>query len=300
MFKNKTIKLFLILGVIFFSLVGVVGCSNPTGSDNVNATYIRTHFEDDEGNGEFKVVNNHIDLVSLLEDDAPEKYNDNFFETKSLLVFKIVESSGGNKSEIESYEIIDKTLNVYVKTKLYGDTCDMGYWWFILELSNEEVETFENVNIFKNGEEIVSGEKQNISNNLNYYTSYSFCNIINWPFFIGEEYNLAFGERRYHFVLSFQDLDDIFYTSTGINTLNYFSDSLFEENIVLCIVRDETGGTADVKYYDFEVNGLELSIEEKLVGGGAEVVSRYLDFVIIPKSEIPNGELNLGLEYYWD
>ena len=99
--------------------------------------------------------------------------------------------------------------------------------------------------------------------------------------------------------MSFQDLDDIFYTSTGINTLNYFSDILFEENVVLCIVRDETGGTADVKYYDFEVNGLELSIEEELVGGGAEVVSRYLDFVIIPKSEIPNGELNFGLEYYW-
>ena len=42
MFKNKTVKLFLILGVILFSLVGVVGCTNPTGSDNVNATYIKT------------------------------------------------------------------------------------------------------------------------------------------------------------------------------------------------------------------------------------------------------------------
>lgn len=236
----------------------------------------------------------------LLENNIPEKYDDKFFETKSLLVFKIVESSGGNKSEIESYIINDKILNVYVKTKQYGDTTDMGYWWFILELNKKEVETFENVKIFKNSEEIMSGGKQNISNNLSYYTSYSFSNIINWPFFIGEEYNLVFGERRYHFVLSFQDLDDIFYTSTGINTLNYFSDILFEENVVLCIVRDETSGTADVKYYDFEVNGLELSIEEELVGCGAEVVSRYLDFVIIPKSEIPNGELNLGLEYYWD
>lgn len=168
MFKNKAIKLFLILGMILFSLVGVVGCSNPTGSDNVNATYIRTHFEDDEGNCEFKVVNNHFDLVSLLEDDAPEKYDDNFFETKSLLVFKIVESSGGNKSEIESYEIIDKTLNAYVKTKQYGETCDMGYWWFILELSKEEVETFENVNIFKNGDEIMNCEKQIIQDYIRY------------------------------------------------------------------------------------------------------------------------------------
>ena len=168
MFKNKTIKLFLILGVILFSLVGVVGCSNPTGSDNVNATYIRTHFEDDEGNCEFKVVNNHIDLVSLLEDDAPEKYDDNFFETKSLLVFKIVESSGGNKSEIESYEIIDKTLNVYVKTKQYGETCDMGYWVFILELSKDEVNKFDGIRIFKDGEEIMSNEKKLILDYIEY------------------------------------------------------------------------------------------------------------------------------------
>ena len=300
MFKNKTIKLFLIFGMILFSLVGVVGCTNPTGSDNVNATYINTYIEIDEGNNQFVVVNNHMDLLTLLEHNTPEKYNEDFFKTKSLLVFEIFEESGGNRSEIESYEIIDKTLNVYVETKQYGDTTDIGIWCFILELGKEEVETFENVKIFKNGEEIMSGEKQNISNNLSYYTSYSFSNIINWPFFIGEEYNLAFGERRYHFVLSFQDLDDIFHPSTGINTLDYFSDNLFEDNVVLCIVRDETGGTADVKYYDFEVNGLELSIEEELVGGGAEVVSRYLDFVIIPKSEIPNGELNLGLEYYWD
>lgn len=33
MFKNKTIKLFLILGVILFSLVGVVGCSDVTKND---------------------------------------------------------------------------------------------------------------------------------------------------------------------------------------------------------------------------------------------------------------------------
>lgn len=156
MFKNKAIKLFLILGVILFSLVGVVGCSNPTGSNSINATYIGTYFEDDNIDGQFKVVNNHIDLVTLLENDTPEKYNDNFFETKSLLVFKIVESSSGNKSEIESYTINDKTLNVYVKTKQNGDVCEEGHWWFILELSKDEVGNFDNVKIFKNGEEIMN------------------------------------------------------------------------------------------------------------------------------------------------
>ena len=300
MFKNKTIKLFLILGVILFSLVGVVGCTNPNGSNNVNATYINTKVEIDEGNNQFVVVNNHMDLLTLLENNTPEKYNEYFFKTKSLLVFEILEESGGNRSEIEFYEIMDTTLNVYVKTKQYGITEDVGCWVFILELGKEEIETFENVKIFKNGEEIMSGEKQNDTNNISYYTSYSFKNIIKWPYFIGDEYNLAVGERRYYFVLSFQKLDDIFHTSTGLNTLDYFNDSLFEDNVVLCIARDETGGTADVKYFDFEVKGLKLSIKEKVVGGGAEDVSRYLDFVIIPKIEIPNGELNLGLEYYWD
>ena len=162
MFKNKTIKLFLMLGVILFSLIGVVGCNNPSVSVNVNATYIRTHFEDDEGNGKFTIVNNHIDLVSLLENDTPEKYNEDFFETKSLLFFKIVESSSGNISEIESYEIIDKTLNIYVKTKQYGDTYGMGCWWFILELSKEDVEKFDNVKIFKNGEKIMDENRLTI------------------------------------------------------------------------------------------------------------------------------------------
>ncbi len=168
MLKSKFTKLFLILGVILFSLVGVVGCSNPTGSNSINATYIGTYFEDDNIDGQFKVVNNHIDLVTLLENDTPEKYNDDFFETKSLLVFKIVESSGGNKSEIESYEIIDNTLNVYVKTKQYENTDDVGYWWFILELSKDEVGNFDNVKIFKNGEEIMNGNKSTILSKMYY------------------------------------------------------------------------------------------------------------------------------------
>ena len=36
MFKNKTIKLFLILGVILFSLVGFIGCSDKESKINVN------------------------------------------------------------------------------------------------------------------------------------------------------------------------------------------------------------------------------------------------------------------------
>ena len=168
MFKRKTIKLFLILGVILFSLVGVVGCSNPTGSDNVNATYIEMSYPEDAVDNEFTLVNNHLDLLILLKNNAPEKYNESFFETKSLLIFKITEPSGGNKSEIESYEIIDKTLNVYVKTKQYGITEDVGCWVFILELSKDEINKFDGIRIFKDGEEIMSNEKKLILDYIEY------------------------------------------------------------------------------------------------------------------------------------
>ena len=300
MFKNKTIKLFLMLGVILFSLIGVVGCSNPTVSVNVNATYIRTHFEDDEGNSKFTIVNNHIDLVSLLENDTPEKYNEDFFETKFLLFFKIVESSDGNKSEIESYIINDKTLNVYVKTKQYGDTADMECWWFILELKNNEFDNYGIIKIFKNGNEIIKDTKSNSLNQTIYYQSYSFDEVGVWPDFIGNEYNLSFKERRYHFILSFDELVAIFEKSIGSNIDNYFNSNIFDANVILCVVRDETSGTANIKYSNFRVNDSKFSIKENFIYGGALVVSRYLDFVIIPKKLFINGNYNLQYYQYYN
>lgn len=182
MFKNKAIKLFLILGMILFSLVGVVGCSNPTGSDNVIATYIEMSYPEDSVDNEFTLVNNHLDLLTLLKNDTPEKFTDSFFETKSLLIFKITEPSGGNKSEIESYEIIDKTLNVYVKTKQYGITEDVGCWVFILELSKDEVNKFDGIRIFKDGEEIMSEttiKTNHLTDEISKYIKTIYVNKIN-------------------------------------------------------------------------------------------------------------------------
>lgn len=170
MFKNKTIKFFIILSVIIFSIVGVIGCSNPTDNDNVNvnATYIEMSSLEDAIDDEFTLVNNYLDLLKILNNDIPEKYNDDFFKTKSLFIFKITEPSGGNKSEIESYEIIDKTLSIYVKTKQYGITEDVGCWVFILELSKDEVNKFKGIRIFKDGEEIMNNEKKLILDYIKY------------------------------------------------------------------------------------------------------------------------------------
>ena len=149
MLKDRTtFRLFVLLGVMLFTLVALVGCYNPDDNE-VNATYIQT-LEAANADAPFKVVKNRSDLVALLKDDAPAKYDADFFATKSLLVFAIVEPSSGNRSEIESYTIEDKTLNVYIETKQYGTDIAFGHWWFLLELSKAEVRAFKNVEVIKN------------------------------------------------------------------------------------------------------------------------------------------------------
>ena len=295
MFKIKKVKLYLILSMIFFSLVEIAGCSNSI--DNKTLYIEKSHnFPAYFYDGQFNIVNNRTDLASLILKPIPKKYNDGFFKKKSLLVIFNIESSSENSGVIKNYTISDKTLSVYIETKQNVSKDMPTCWWYILELNNKEIANFENVKIYKDNEEFISGAKPTTSK---YYTSFSFSNVVKWPDFIGGEYNLNSFERRYEFIFSFQKLDNIFSTSTGFDTQDYFSKNLFDENIVLCVARYEPSET-DIKYYDFDVDGLKLSIEEEYIGGWATVLSKYLDFVVIPKSDIPNGELNLDLEYYWN
>ncbi len=298
MFKIKKVKLYLILSMIFFSLVEIAGCSNSI--DNKTSYIEKSHnFPAYFYDGQFNIVNNRTDLASLILKPIPKKYNDGFFKKKSLLVIFNIESSSKNSGAIKNYTISDKTLSVYIESKQLNENNDITtLWWYILELNNKEIANFENVKIYKDDKEFVSGAKPTTSK---YYTSFSFSHskVVKWPDFCGEEYDLSLEERRYEFILSFQKLDNIFSTSTGLNTQDYFSQNLFDENIVLCVARYEPSET-DIKYYDFDVDGLKLSIEEEYIGGWATVLSKYLDFVVIPKSDIPNGELNLDLEYYWN
>ncbi len=256
MFKIKTIKIFLILGVILFSLVGVVGCSNLTGSNSINATYIRTHFEEDDIDGQFEIISNHIDLIMLLGNNIPEKYDDNFFETNSLLVFKIVESSGGNKSEIESYIINDQILNVYVKTKQYGDTTDMGYWWFILELNKKEVKTFENVKILKNGEEIMS--KLNNGNRINsFYVKSDYYKF-------EEDLTIVDTQKQLVEYLQFKDIknytfntyDDAFFVGKSLIIFTNFEESSENESIISSYIIENNVITINVKTIIESDNGM--------------------------------------------
>lgn len=134
---------------------------------------------------------------------------------------------------------------------------------------------------------------------IDFYVSYSFDVMQNVPHFIGEEYNLGYRERRYDFITDFLDLMEIFEYSTGVETKEYWNEDIFIKNVVLCVVRDETAGTANIKYSNFKANGNELSIKETFISGGAEVVSRYLDFVVLPKELLSSIDINGEAQYSW-
>lgn len=292
MFKNKFKKLFLMFSVILFNIFIFNGCFN----NNLKVTYISTNFDADSKINQINIIDNYFSLVDLLKNDTPNKYNDSFFKKNYLLVFKNIESNQTNTSEISSYSIDNETLNVYIETKQVKNDNKSGHWWFILELKNNEFDNYEIIKIFKNGNEIIKDTKSNSLNQTIYYQSYSFDEVGVWPDFIGNEYNLSFKERRYHFILSFDELVAIFEKSIGSNIDNYFNSNIFDANVILCVVRDETSGTAHIKYSNFRVNDSKFSIKENFIYGGALVVSRYLDFVIIPKKLFING--NYNLQYY--
>ena len=173
MLNNKAIKLIFILCVSLFS---IVGCSNIDNSsqqeslaetslsteeisestDNiiVNATYIEIQFNEEDHEGDYNIVDTYKELVELIGNDIPEKYSSTFFEDNSLVLFKIIESSTGNKSIIESYFIEGNTISIDVNTISYGDVCEMGEWLFLLEVSKEEILNIESVEIIKNNQSI--------------------------------------------------------------------------------------------------------------------------------------------------
>ncbi len=81
-----------------------------------------------------------------------DKYDENYFTTKSLISFMISENSGGNRHEVVSNKAIkDGILKVDIIRTIGGQTCDEAYWLVFLELSKEEMSNLSSVEINKNG-----------------------------------------------------------------------------------------------------------------------------------------------------
>lgn len=91
MFKNKTIKLFLIFGVIILSLIGVVGCSNKKIKINFKVGEYSSIVEIDKGS----IISE--DIIPSIQNKNIELYYDEKFENEY------------------NNEKIYKNINIYVK-----------------------------------------------------------------------------------------------------------------------------------------------------------------------------------------
>ena len=123
-----------------------VRVSKYSDNDNSsNRTLIKTKSELDayyEANKENYYFGRFLELR--------EKYTDEFFETKDLVLFNVTETSGSHMHEITDVRCVDIgawEIDVERSNFGYGATDDMGYWLLIAEISEKPIKKDDTVRI---------------------------------------------------------------------------------------------------------------------------------------------------------
>lgn len=154
MSKRLRTSIFLMLGVLILIFM-MVGCNK---TPVVNSSYIQVDNSPFTSNKSTKaLIEDREELFSFfvfVEGDfnTVSNYDDVFFKDNSLVIFKIVEESKENKSEIKSYKIKKGTITVNLETVSRGKDNVPATYYFILELEKKEADSITQINIVKNGE----------------------------------------------------------------------------------------------------------------------------------------------------
>ncbi len=168
MLKNKFKRLFLILGVILSSTINT-SCDKKIEEtiveNKVFFSYMQVHHDDFDyfATGEYSLIHSYDELAFFVSRRIPEKYNDEFFKTNGLVLFKNNENDYGADSDITSYSIVDDTIIIDVITVRYTQAAMSSCWFYTLELSNERLNRVKNVIISKNGNQVIGQPIQTIS-----------------------------------------------------------------------------------------------------------------------------------------
>ena len=175
-----------------------------------------------------------------------------------------------------------------------------GYWWFVLELSKEDVENFDNVKIFKNGEKIMDENRLTIlpkmyymdvidmssSMNFNYEKpNYGYVSLNRTSSYIYDFNN----EQVYEIVSAFNNIP-IFHAKTI--TKREELDKLKINGIIIevsyrYINRNNCNNDAIVYFYILE-NGMLLFEDNRKIN------LYYSDIGIINYDEIKNQIIQIG------
>ena len=81
---------------------------------------------------------------------ALQKYDDKYFENNALVIVNVETSSGSNRVVPTRVEIRNNTMTV--KYEVYSPqmgTCDMGYWYIIVECGKEEAANLDKIEVYK-------------------------------------------------------------------------------------------------------------------------------------------------------
>lgn len=285
---KKVKKMFLLFGVLLFILI-CVGCNQPTVKvNNVSASYIGTYFLDEEAFlGQYYFIEKQSDLMDLLNETAPEKYDSVYFKKHSLLAFKIIESSQGNKSKIESYIIDGNVLSIHIETFQFGEDCAEGHWWFILELNIEEMKNVEFVKINKENVEIISGSK---NKEMWHFKSISFLSLN-----FNASFNGLKGDEQIIGIFNTEkEIIDIF-SKYDISWLDApfwdeFSDDFFDNNAIVVYFSWFKGGNVErlIKSIYLKDDKIAINVSQKLNETIEDIDVFYPIVLQVNKDEIQN------------
>mgnify|MGYP006954373206 CR=1 FL=1 len=127
----------------FFLLVfQLVACSTTER----NVEIVRTQWDSSDVQGQFHVIdsaeelNEYVNLENCMKlSNAVEKYDESFFEDKTLVFVLLSEGSGSVSHKVRSINFNNGVLEVKVKRKVPElGTCDMAEWTVMFEISKEE------------------------------------------------------------------------------------------------------------------------------------------------------------------
>lgn len=167
MSKKFKAGIFLLLGILIFIIV-LAGCEQLSVEGN---NYVSTRFSTDVVEGENRLVTERDELLAFVNQEQTDlnklaKYDDDFFKSNLLVIFKIVEPSSDSKSEIKSYTIENGTITINVETTRSGTDDVSTHYYFILELTKNEGNGITEIKVMKNNKLLVNKVSEEEYNNF--------------------------------------------------------------------------------------------------------------------------------------
>ena len=144
-------KKFLVIFVMLFSII-LTGCSLDREaylvraggpSFNHGSTYVINSVEE---------LDEYVSGTYNNFDTAVEKYDEEYFKASALVIAEITKNTGSAKLTLKSIDFNEDTMVIKFKTKTPNTvTWDMAYWHIIVECTQEEVNSINNIKVYDSG-----------------------------------------------------------------------------------------------------------------------------------------------------